>query len=207
MRALLLVIATVASVLVGCAAETTEEETESSDSELLAGRRLSETEVARLLRDAGFPESVVPEMVCTARYESSFFEAATNRNTNGSIDRGLFQINSVHVSGTRGCPSTGAALFDAATNARCAYAIYRSQGLNAWYGYRNHRAECDRYTLGSSGGGDSCRSSTLGRTVDERTCVQSRSDRAWYQCVDGRWRAGASATSGASGACSASYPL
>src|SRR5690349_19092087 len=65
------------------------------DEKLLAGRKIPEREVASILRSAGFPESVVPEMVCTAKHESSFFERASNRNRNGSTDRGLFQINSI----------------------------------------------------------------------------------------------------------------
>lgn len=110
---------------------------------LLAGRHLHESEVASLLRSVGFSASVVPKMVCVAKYESSFYEQATNKNRNGTIDRGLFQINSIHVGRTAGCPSSSAALFTAATNARCAHAIYQSEGANAWYGYQKHRAECN----------------------------------------------------------------
>ncbi len=56
----------------------------------------------------------------------------------------------------------------------------------------------------SGGGGSSnCWSSTLGRNVPERTCVESRFDPGWYQCVDGLWRSGR----GNHGACVASYPL
>jgi hypothetical protein len=118
---------------------------------LLAGRRLSEAETAQHLRAAGFPEAVVGPMVCTAKYESSFYEGATNRNNNGSIDRGLFQINSIHI-GEAGCPGADA-LFNAAQNARCARTIYQSQGINAWYGYQAHRAECSAYRVGGGGGG------------------------------------------------------
>lgn len=226
MRTAALTILSLATLLAGCAVETADDESEADSAQLLAGRRLPESEVARLLRGAGFPESVVPEMVCTARHESALYEEATNRNRNGSIDRGLFQVNSVHVGGTPGCPSNGAALFDATVNTRCAYAIYRMQGLNAWYGYRRHRAECDRYTIGrtdvgdgdgdgggeddgADGGGDadSCRSATLGRTVAPGTCVQSKSDRQWYRCSDGRWRRSSMSSSEPSGACAASYPL
>lgn len=118
------------------------------DEQLLAGRRIPPREVAQILRNAGFPAGVVPEMVCTAKYESSFYERASNRNSNGSIDRGLFQINSIHL-GRAGCPSRGnaAALYTASTNAKCALQIYRSQGLNAWYGYQKHRAECNAYRV------------------------------------------------------------
>ncbi len=56
----------------------------------------------------------------------------------------------------------------------------------------------------SGGGGDgTCWSTTLGRNMAQRACVQSRSDSQWYQCRDGVWRAG----QGSQGACNGSYPL
>lgn len=115
---------------------------------VLAGQRLSESQVAAALRAAGFPESEVPRMVCTARYESQWYTRAYNRNRNGSIDRGLLQINSIHVGGTRGCPSQASALYDPNVNAACGYAVWRLQGIEAWYGYRAHRAECNAWRLG-----------------------------------------------------------
>jgi hypothetical protein len=33
-----------------------------------------------------------------------------------------------------------------------------------------------------------CYSGTLGREVDDLTCLQSRLDSFWYQCVSGSWR-------------------
>jgi lysozyme C len=150
-------LAMVTLVLSGCAAdasdgsdddENDEEAVGQIDEKLLAGRRIPEREVASILRNAGFPESVVPEMVCTAKHESSFYERASNRNRNGSTDRGLFQVNSIHL-GLGGCPARGNAnaLYTASTNAKCAYAIYKAQGLNAWYGYKAHRTECNNYRL------------------------------------------------------------
>lgn len=128
--------------------ENDEEAIGQVDEKLLAGRRIPPREVASILRNAGFPSHVVPEMVCTAKYESSFYERASNRNRNGSVDRGLFQINSIHL-GRSGCPSRGnaGALYTASTNAKCAYQVYRSQGLNAWYGYKAHRTECNNYRV------------------------------------------------------------
>jgi cell wall-associated NlpC family hydrolase len=53
--------------------------------------------VANVLRQAGFPESAIPTMMAIAKAESGWNPAAVNRsNRNGSIDQGLFQINSVH---------------------------------------------------------------------------------------------------------------
>jgi hypothetical protein len=168
-------------------------------------------------------------MVCTAKYESSFYERASNRNTNGSVDRGLFQINSVHLGGTRGCPSraNANALWEPTTNAKCALAIFELQGNRAWYGYRKHKTECDGYAAPSSPAstpapGDSndsddgsskssneggCWSGTLQDMVDARSCVQSRSNRVWFQCMSGSWHRGANASSGPYGACAGSHPL
>ncbi len=40
---------------------------------------------------------------------------------------------------------------------------------------------------GGGGGGGTCYSSTLGRTMPMNACVQSRSNRLWYQCNNGTW--------------------
>lgn len=213
---------------IGCVAEHSNEEqsdtTGESQDHLLAGRRVSETELARLVRAAGFPEDLVGTMVCTAKYESSFYERATHRNSNGTTDRGLFQINSVNL-GSQGCPASAAAVFDAATNARCAYGIYRSQGLGAWYGYKRHRAECDSYTVSGAGGGDEaassdygndvapdpgpggCWSGTLEEMVEANACVESKYDGGWMQCHDGLWYSGVAGYTGPYGACSSTHPL
>ena len=56
----------------------------------------SECDVAHYLEKAGFSSNQVPTMVCISKYESSFNCDATNRNTDGSTDYGLFQINSYY---------------------------------------------------------------------------------------------------------------
>ena len=149
----------------GCAVAPDEEEpTGESQDHLLAGRRLSQAEVARAIRKAGFPESVVGKMVCTAKYESSFYERASNHNRNGSNDYGLFQINSIHF-GRSGCPSSASALYDADANAKCAYQVYKAQGVNAWYGYKKHKSECDR-TAAPAGAADPVQSDDPTPTTD-----------------------------------------
>lgn len=211
------VIASVSAV--GCAAEPVEEGTEESADRLLAGRKIAPSEVATLLRQAGFPEAVVGKMVCTAKYESSYYERASNKNRNGSSDYGLFQINSIHLGGTAGCPNNASSLYDAATNTRCALAIYKMQGINAWYGYRKHKAECD--AAGAPAGGANppqgggaddnedggCFSSTLDDMVPALTCVQSKSNSVWMQCMDGKWYRGVSGDNGPYGQCKSKHPL
>lgn len=45
----------------------------------------------------------------------------------------------------------------------------------------------------TTAGTDSCSSSTLGRSVPENACVQSRSDQKWHRCSDGDWVAASGA--------------
>lgn len=223
-------------VATGCGAEPIEEEYGESEDRLLAGRRLSPSEIAGHLRAAGFPENQIGRMVCTAKYESSFYERASNKNRNGSTDRGLFQINSIHLGTMRGCPSRGNAdaLWSASTNAKCALAIWQAQGNRAWYGYRKHKTECDSYPAprSANGGADQdevlqdanqpqapsssepdegteggCWSATLQDMMDARSCVQSKSNGVWFQCMDGGWYRGGDATSGPFGQCEGSHPL
>jgi hypothetical protein len=201
----------------GCSAEPggpePSEEDGTTDEALLAGRRIPESEVADLVRQAGFPESVVGKMVCTAKWESSFYERASNRNRNGTIDRGLFQINSIHLGRTAHCPSGSEAIYDAEANARCAYSIYRIQGANAWYGYQAHRSECNAYHVRPPTQDDNnddqpgCYSPTLHARVAEAACVQARSNSVWYQCHSGAWQRGGSDGTGPQGNCTSEHPL
>ncbi|MDB4945998.1 MAG: hypothetical protein JWP97_5532 [Labilithrix sp.] len=216
-------IVALASVLAsaGCAAPSVddEESTEESQDKLLAGRRLSESEAATLIRNAGFPSNQVGRMLCTIKYESNFYERASNKNKNGSTDYGLFQINSIHM-GDANCPKSTSGLYTAAQNAKCAYTVYKIQGNNAWYGYQKHRSECDRYAAPSAGSSDSdatstdaqdtssdggCYSGTLEDMLDARACVQSKFDGIWYQCSQGKWYRGGSSGTGPFGACTSSH--
>jgi soluble lytic murein transglycosylase-like protein len=61
--------------------------------------------------------------------ESGARPNATCHNTNGTTDRGLFQINSVHASRVRGNLDS---LYDPETNVRVAYAIWSEQGWSPW---------------------------------------------------------------------------
>jgi lysozyme C len=113
----------------------------------------TECQVSSYLKAAGFPQSSLSTMVCISKYESSFNCDATNKNTDGSTDYGLMQINSYWwcsgdpLSKYNGCSATCSSLFDCQSNANCAYIVWKQQGYNAWYGYKNHKAECDNYKL------------------------------------------------------------
>jgi hypothetical protein len=110
---------------------------------------MPEREVRSVIVQAQFPQAAVNKMVCAAWYESNWHTSSYNTNSNGSTDFGLLQINSIHW---RGCGVTRTSLADPAVNARCARKIFQSQGLGAWYGYRNHKRICDNYSTGRVGG-------------------------------------------------------
>jgi len=113
----------------------------------------SECQVASYLRKSGFPEYSIPTMVCTSKYESSYNCDATNKNTDGSTDYGLMQINSYYwcsgdpLSKYNSCGTTCTSLFNCQTNTNCAYIVWKQQGYTAWYGYKNHKTECDNYKI------------------------------------------------------------
>lgn len=79
-----------------------------------------------LIREA-FPECP-GLMVAIAKAESGMKPEAVNRNRNGSVDRGLFQINSIHKYTN---------LEDPTENIKAARAIFDSQGITAWAAYNN----------------------------------------------------------------------
>jgi lysozyme C len=199
--------------LVACssAGDDEGENAESSDDALLAGRRLPPSEIADLLRAAGIPERDVGRMVCTAKYESSFYAGAQHRNTNGTTDWGLFQINDRYWLGP--CGVTRQELLDPTTNVACAAKVYEAQGMGAWYAYKAHRSECDRYQVAAAVpdgmpevAGQGCRSATLNARVEQGECVQSASNAAFYQCFGGKWYR-ISGKKGPAGDCTAEHPL
>jgi hypothetical protein len=93
------------------------------------GDTLSTGQLCALALWAGFDRDDAAIAAAIAKAESSGKTGARNVNTNGTTDKGLWQINSVH--GFKGN------LFDARTNARAAYVVYRKQGFGAWVCYSN----------------------------------------------------------------------
>ncbi len=74
-------------------------------------------------------------MTAIAAAESSLRVDVTGaRNSNGTEDYGLLQINSMYVTGS---PHWDRArlLSDPAYNAACAYALFKGQGYGAWAAY------------------------------------------------------------------------
>ena len=86
---------------------------------------LSIGQVASLMQQAGFPSSAIPQGVGVATAESGLrSDAVSPTNHDGSIDRGLFQINSIHG-------KDPARLMDPLYNTQAAFEIWRSAG-NSW---------------------------------------------------------------------------
>lgn len=72
-------------------------------------------------------------MVAIARAESRFKPDAININRDGSVDIGIFQINSVHGYDREW-------LKDVRNNLTAAREIYEKQGLTAWATFNYARA-------------------------------------------------------------------
>lgn len=86
---------------------------------------LSPNEIAGAARAAGFRGRALVIAVAVALAESSGDPTATNHNTNGTTDYGLWQINSVHAGILR-----QGSWSDPTDNARMAYAV--SNGGRNW---------------------------------------------------------------------------
>lgn len=64
--------------------------------------------------------------------ESRCFDGATHHNTNGSVDRGLLQINSVHRAWLAGLGVTLDDLLDGPTNLRAGRELFDLEGWRPW---------------------------------------------------------------------------
>jgi hypothetical protein len=103
----------------------------------------TKAQLAALWVKAGGDPRVADTMASIAHAQSKGRSNATNTsNSDGSTDRGLWQINSVHGY----VPS---ASYNALQNARQAVSVYNSQGLGAWTTYTN--GAYSKYTAGTAG--------------------------------------------------------
>ena len=91
---------------------------------------LSANQVAGLVKAAGFPSNDQAIMVAICKAESGYNTTATHKNSNGTTDRGLWQINSVHSQF-----NATQLINDPQYNANAAKSIYDGQGLKAWTTY------------------------------------------------------------------------
>lgn len=100
------------------------------------------TELSRL----GVPKSELPDWVCLVQHESNFKTNWINKkNSNGSWDFGLFQINDKwwcqgHIRSHNTCNVKCEELVteDIEKALECAKVIKRERGYKAWYGWLNN---------------------------------------------------------------------
>jgi hypothetical protein len=76
--------------------------------------------------EMGFSNSNILTMIKIAKCESGYREDAINKNTNGTIDRGIFQLNSIHKN------ISNADAFTFESNIKYAWNMFKAQGTNPW---------------------------------------------------------------------------
>lgn len=120
---------------------------------------LTDAQIAGYAKGAGFPAGEIANAVAVALAESGGRTDANHRNSNGTMDYGLWQINSIH-----GSILASGDKFNPADNARMAYQIWKDAGgkWRPWYTFTSgrYRAYVPRGTvasgapaIGGSGGG------------------------------------------------------
>jgi hypothetical protein len=175
----------------------------------LEGDHYSAVQIAELARNAGFSGTDWVIAVAVAEAESVGWTRARLINTDCSVDRGLWQINSFwHGEVSDSCA------FDPACNAQGTHTIWANGGWGQWVTYANgayqsHMAEAQAAVNqvsggGGAGGGSSGGSGgtwapntayTVGQTVTYNghtyTCIQSHTSVPGWEppVVPALWRA------------------
>jgi hypothetical protein len=136
----------------------------------LEGDHYSAVQVAQLARQAGFSGNDWVISVAVAEAESAGWTHARLINTDCSVDRGLWQINSYwHGEVSDSCA------FDPTCNAQATHTIWANGGWTQWTTYNNgayqaHMAEAQAAVAqvggGGSGGGTSRIIGYTGKCVD-----------------------------------------
>lgn len=96
----------------------------------MASAALTDAQLWSVVTGAGWSGQDALTAFAVALAESGGNPSATNKNTNGSTDYGLFQINSVHASLLQ-----GKAWNDPAVNAAMAKTLYDGQRFKPWVTY------------------------------------------------------------------------
>jgi hypothetical protein len=98
--------------------------------------KLTAQQIAGAAKAAGFPANELATATAVALAESGGETTATNRNTNGSVDYGLWQINTVH-----GSLLSQGDKFNPDDNAKMAYTVWSRAGnkWSPWSAYNNQR--------------------------------------------------------------------
>lgn len=132
-RAGLLIAALLIAVIAGCSQQTAPPTSEPDTENLATCKRISMVKTIELLkRDGRLPKSQWAVAGAIAKAESGLCTNAFNgSNANGTVDRGLYQINSVHKYAVS-CLNNGAC------NTKAAINIYRQRGnWTAWVAYNS----------------------------------------------------------------------
>jgi hypothetical protein len=111
--------------------------------------KLSPQDLAGYALAAGFPPAEIATAVAVALGESGGETTATNRNTNGSYDYGLWQINTVH-----GPLLSQGDRFNPLDNAKMAFTVWQRAGnkWTPWSVYKSgvYRTFLPQATLGAA---------------------------------------------------------
>jgi len=81
--------------------------------------------IRQIGEELGYDNEVIKTMIRIAKCESSYKENALNVNKGGSIDRGIFQINTIHAISNKDA-------FTSLKNIKFAYGLYKTQGFTPW---------------------------------------------------------------------------
>ncbi|XP_071376789.1 lysozyme C II-like [Centroberyx affinis] len=116
-----------------------------------SARQYTRCEWARVLRANGmdgYCGNSLANWVCLSKWESGYNTGATNHNSDGSTDYGIFQINSRywcednHTPGGRnvcGIQCSELLTGDVSIAIRCAKRVVRDpNGIRAWVAWRSH---------------------------------------------------------------------
>lgn len=99
-------------------------DTEAGSSPTTSSSRMGVAQIGALAEAAGFQGNALAMAIAIALAESGGNPAATDHDANGTVDRGLWQINSVNSEFSAACD------YDPACSASAAYSI--SDGGRSW---------------------------------------------------------------------------
>lgn len=106
-----------------------------------AGKRFTRCSLAKELARHGIPRGQMANWVCLVNSESGMSTKATNRNRDGTVDYGLFQINSRYWCSPGPHNECRVRCKDLLSNnikaaVKCAKFIHKRMGFKAWYGWQ-----------------------------------------------------------------------
>jgi len=106
--------------------------------------RYNAQQIAGYAKAAGFPPQEIATATAVALAESGGESTATNKNTNGSIDYGLWQINTVH-----GSLLNQGDKFNPLDNAKMALTVWQRAG-NKWTPWTVYKTGAYRTQMGAA---------------------------------------------------------